>query len=381
MAEAVAVAVVVAVALVACGTGEDAGNSTGDTTSGTAEDAAEESGSEFEVSTDGLDAPWSVATLMGDDAPEATTPDTTALVSERDSGRILALDADGEPHEVAVLPEVRVGGEGGLLGIAVHERQLYTYFTAENGNRIERYTLEGEAGEAAALSLGEPDTVIDGLPAGSNHNGGRIAFGPDGMLYATVGDAGDTSLPQDIDSLGGKILRMTADGDVPDDNPFDNSPVYSYGHRNPQGIGWTPDGKMYSSEFGQNTWDELNVIEAGANYGWPEVEGIAEERDTGEFVDPVLQWEPADASPSGIAVTQDAVFIAALRGERLIEVPLDGHGEVTDEPVEHHVGEFGRLRDVVVAPNGEMWLVTNNTDGRGSPGPLDDRIVRRGLES
>jgi glucose/arabinose dehydrogenase len=211
--------------------------------------------------------------------------------------------------------------------------------------------------------------VLEGIPAAGHHNGGRLAFGPDGMLYATAGDAGDTASAQDRDSLAGSILRMEPDGTVPRDNPFDGSPVYSYGHRNPQGLAWDSDGTLYASEFGQDTWDELNVIEPGGDYGWPEVEGIA---DDDRFIDPVQQWEPADASPSGIAVTDDSIWIANLRGARLTEVPLDDLGDST----EHLVEEHGRLRDVVVAPDDTLWVLTNNTDGRGDPGPGDDRILR-----
>ncbi len=154
---------------------------------------------------------------------------------------------------------------------------------------------------------------------------------------------------------------------MPQDNPFPDSPVYSLGHRNPQGIAWGADGTMYASEFGQNTWDELNVIEPGGNYGWPEVEGIAGQDG---FIDPVQQWAPEDASPSGIVVAGDVILIANLRGERLREVPL---ADLTTS-TEQLVGEHGRLRDVVLAPDGSVWVMTNNTDGRGAPGPDDDRI-------
>ncbi|WP_329609228.1 PQQ-dependent sugar dehydrogenase [Arthrobacter sp. ATA002] len=189
------------------------------------------------------------------------------------------------------------------------------------------------------------------------------------MLYATTGDAGNRGSAQDTASLSGKILRLTPDGAIPEDNPLPGSFVYSYGHRNPQGIAWDAEGTLYSSEFGQNTWDELNVITAGGNYGWPEVEGSAG-RD--EFIDPVQQWEPADASPSGIAVSGDSVFIANLRGEQLRGVPLADLRTST----RYLTGEHGRLRDVVSAPDGSLWVLTNNTDGRGSPGPGDDRILR-----
>lgn len=302
----------------------------------------------------GLDAPWSIA-FHGD----------TPLVSERDTGRVIELDSEGNSREIAVVADAVARGEGGLLGIATEGEHLYAYFTTREDNRIVRYPIEGEPG---VLSLGTGETLLDGIPAANHHNGGRIAFGPDGMLYATTGDAGDVGTSQDLDSLAGKILRLTPAGDVPDDNPFTGSYVYSYGHRNPQGIAWADDGTMYSSEFGQNTWDELNVIEAGANYGWPEAEGIAG-RDG--FVDPVQQWPTSDASPSGIAIHNDAVWIANLRGERLRAVPLAD----PSTSFEYFAGELGRLRDIAIAPDGRLWLLTNNTDGRGEPRDGDDRIV------
>ncbi|MFS0854039.1 PQQ-dependent sugar dehydrogenase [Microbacterium sp. 179-I 3D4 NHS] len=310
-----------------------------------------------QVIVEGLDAPWSIAFHEG-----------AALVSERDTARILEV-GDGEAREVGRIDGVRPGGEGGLLGIAVHEGELFAYFTADGENRVERRDLRGETG---SLSLGEPSTVIDGIPAAGNHNGGRIAFGPDGMLYVTTGDAGDRASAQDPTALSGKILRLTPEGGVPDDNPVDASPVYTLGHRNPQGIAWDAEGTMYASEFGQNTWDELNVIEAGANYGWPEVEGI-----TGRegFFDPVQQWQPSVASPSGMAITDTAVVVANLRGERLRVVPLDALTTAS----EWYVGEFGRLRDAVVAPDGSVWVLTNETDGRGEPSEGDDRILRLDL--
>lgn len=307
-----------------------------------------------EIVIDGLDAPWSI-TFQG----------TTALVSERDSARILELDDAGGAREVAVIEGVTPGGEGGLLGIAAHEDQLYAYFTAGDENRIERFDLTGEPG---SLSLGTPKTVFEGIPAASTHNGGRIAFGPDGMLYATTGDAGNGRNAQDLESSGGKILRLAPDGTIPRDNPYPGSPVYSYGHRNPQGIAWDANGVLYASEFGQNTWDELNVIEPGGNYGWPDAEGIAEQDG---FIDPVQQWAPDDASPSGIAVAGDSILIANLRGERLRAVPRDDLTTST----ENLVAASGRLRDVVVGPDGSVWVMTNNTDGRGAPRPNDDLVL------
>nr|WP_304661694.1 PQQ-dependent sugar dehydrogenase [Arthrobacter sp. zg-Y238] len=308
-----------------------------------------------EVLATGLDAPWSIAFHEG-----------IPLVSERDSAHILELNAGGNIREIGTIEGAGGRGEGGLLGIAVQDGYLYTYFTGDGGNRIERREVTGEPG---SLALGEAETILDSIPAGPVHNGGRIAFGPDGMLYATTGDAGNRDSAQDRDSLSGKILRMTPDGTAPEDNPFPGTLVYSYGHRNPQGIAWDGDGVLYASEFGQNTWDELNVVEAGGNYGWPEVEGIAGEEG---FIDPVQQWTPGEASPSGIAVAEGSLYIANLRGERLREVPLDNLGASTEQLA----GEYGRLRDVVNAPDGSVWILTNNTDGRGRPGQDDDRILR-----
>ncbi|WP_022906255.1 PQQ-dependent sugar dehydrogenase, partial [Curtobacterium sp. B18] len=305
----------------------------------------------------GLDAPWSVVrTGEGDDA----------LISERDSAKVLELTDAGTTREVGTVRGVRQGGEGGLLGLALHEGDLFVYSTGDDGNRIQRYELTGSAG---SFALGDATTVIDGLPSNSFHNGGRIAFGPDGMLYASVGDAGTGSDAQDRDSLAGKILRLTPDGEVPGGNPFPGSPVWSLGHRNVQGIGWTADGTMFASEFGQDTWDELNVIEPGKDYGWPEVEGTGG-TDQG-FVDPVQQWATDDASPSGLTVIDDTVFIANLQGEVVRAVPADDPSTST----EYFAGDFGRIRTVLEGPEGALWFVTNNTDGRGDPTDGDDRIV------
>lgn len=308
-----------------------------------------------ETLTSGLQAPWSIA-FHGE----------SALISERDTARVLELTADGAIREVAVVDGVAPGGEGGLLGLAVHEGHLFSYATTAGGNRIERRSLTGVPG---SLGLGPAQVLLDAIPAAANHNGGRLAIGPDGMLYATTGDAGRRESAQDVGSLAGKILRLTLEGSVPEDNPFPGSLVYSYGHRNPQGIAWAEDGTMVASEFGQNTWDELNLIEPGGNYGWPEAEGIAS---SDGFLDPLQQWSPEEASPSGIAITGGMVYIANLRGQRLRVVPL----EQPDSAGELLVGEAGRLRDVVLAPDGSLWVLTNTTDGRGEPAADGDRILR-----
>lgn len=302
----------------------------------------------------GLDVPWSIAFL-----------DDTPLISARDSGQILELTG-GEPRVIGTVDGVEPGGESGLLGLATHRDGLYVYSTGADGNRIQRFAVDGRPG---SLSLGTADTIIDRLPSAAYHSGGRIAFGPDGMLYATVGDAGVSEDAQNLDTPAGSILRLTPDGDVPADNPFDGSPIYSYGHRNPQGIAWAADGTMFASEFGQDTWDELNVIEPSGNYGWPEVEGIAGDD---RFVDPVQQWRPDEASPSGIEIADGTIHIANLRGEVLRTVPVADPSS-SEELLE---GEYGRLRDVARTPDGELWVLTSNTDGRGSPADGDDRLLR-----
>ncbi|QGF24287.1 PQQ-dependent sugar dehydrogenase [Raineyella fluvialis] len=303
-----------------------------------------------------LQSPWSIA-FAG----------RTALVSERDSGRIVELLTDGSHREVGSVPGVVHGGEGGLLGLAVDsQNRLYAYSTGPNGNRIQRFGLTGTPG---SYGLGPAQTLLDHLPSGAIHNGGRLAFGPDGMLYAGVGDTGNGALAQDLGSLGGKILRMTPDGTVPHDNPFPGSLVYSYGHRNVEGLAWTADGQMFASELGLNTWDELNVIVAGGNYGWPVVEGRGG-TDRG-FRDPVQQWHPGDASPSGLTRIGGTLFLATLRGQVLRAIPVAAPS--TSTPYYDHT--YGRLRDVTAAPDGRLWILTDNTDGRGSPGPDDDRIL------
>ena len=302
-----------------------------------------------------LAAPWSITFLNG-----------VPLVSERDSGRVLELAEEGSPREIGTVDGVVAEGESGLLGLAVDDQhRLYAYSTGAEGNRIQRFDITGAAG---SLRLGVARTLLDKIPSASYHDGGRIAFGPDGMLYAAVGDAGNGGAAQDLNSPSGKILRMTPDGGVPDDNPRAGSLVYSSGHRNPQGLAWADDGTLFATEFGQNTWDELNIITPGGNYGWPTVEGIA---DTDGFIDPVQQWAPEVASPSGMTHARGTLFIANLRGQVLRAVPVAHPGTST----EYHLREYGRLRDVTTTPDGQLWFATSNTDGRGKPTAEDDRII------
>ncbi|WP_176554765.1 MULTISPECIES: sorbosone dehydrogenase family protein [Georgenia] len=309
---------------------------------------------EPEVVATGLDVPWGLAFL----------PDGSALVTERRTARVLHLVPGEEPRELATVAGVDADDESGLLGIAVSpgfagNGRVFVYLTTATDNRVLRMVLEGE-------ELRPDVVVLEGIPRETYHSGGRIEFGPDGHLYVATGDAAQPSTSQDPDSLGGKILRVDEDGAPAPGNPQEGSPVWSLGHRNVQGLGWDADGRMFASEFGQDTWDELNAVEPGANYGWPQVEG-----DGGDarFTDPLVTWRPADASPSGLAVTDDAVWVAALRGESLWRVPLDG-----GEPTRLLEGEYGRLRTVAVAPDGRLWILTSNTF-RGNPGPADDQVL------
>ncbi|MFJ4484041.1 PQQ-dependent sugar dehydrogenase [Streptomyces longwoodensis] len=313
---------------------------------------------------EGLDTPWGLAPV----------PDGDLLVSSRDEGTITRIDADnGRRTELGEVAGVEPNGEGGLLGIALSpdyaaDHMIYAYLTSASDNRVVRmlYDEKKPAGE----QLGAPDTVFKGIPKGVIHNGGRIAFGPDRMLYVGTGETGDRGLAQDKDSLAGKILRLTPEGEPAPGNPFD-SPVYSYGHRNVQGLAWDDKQRLFASEFGQDTWDELNAIKPGGNYGWPEAEGKG---DDAAYQDPVAQWHTDDASPSGVAFARGSVWMAGLKGQRLWRVPLRGT-QASAAPQDFLDGRYGRLRTVVAAGGDKLWLTTSNTDGRGTPKQGDDRIL------
>ncbi|AYL38864.1 glucose sorbosone dehydrogenase [Streptomyces fungicidicus] len=313
----------------------------------------------------GLNSPWGLAPLTDGDL----------LVSSRDEATITRVDGKtGRKTELGEVPGVSPAGEGGLLGIVLSpeyasDHMIYAYFTSASDNRVVRMIYDER--KPAGQQLGAPDTVFRGIPKGMIHNGGRIAFGPDRMLYAGTGESGDTGLSQDKESLGGKILRLTPDGEPAPGNPFPGSAVYSYGHRNVQGLAWDGKQRLFASEFGQNTWDELNAIEPGANYGWPEAEGRS---DDSAFKNPVEQWSTDEASPSGIAYAEGSIWMAGLRGERLWRVPLKGT-EASADPQAFLEGEYGRLRTVAAAGGDKLWLVTSNTDGRGNPKKGDDRIL------
>jgi glucose/arabinose dehydrogenase len=308
----------------------------------------------------GLTSPWGLVVF----------DDGSMLLSERDTTDIKLVPAGGgDPTVVATIDEAVPEGEAGLLGLATTaaEDQVLVYYTAADDNRIAAMTWDGRR-------LGVPRVIFDGIPNGdgNRHEGGRLVVGPDNLLYVATGETGNTpELAQDRDSLAGKILRLTLAGDPAPDNPFDSA-VYSWGHRNVEGLAFDDRGRLWASEFGDSAWDELNLIEPGRNYGWPEVEGSS---DRDEFVNPVAVWRPENNSPSGLTFWEGSLWMAGLRGETLWEIPLAG-GEAR-RPVPHFEGEHGRLRTVEVAADGSaLLLATSNTDGRGDPSGDDDRLLR-----
>jgi glucose/arabinose dehydrogenase len=312
----------------------------------------------------GLAAPWGIDFL----------PNGDAVVTERDTTRVLLLTAPEYDVRAigtvdAAVPLGDQGGEAGLLGVAVspgfaQDRTLFFYVSTAGDNRIGRARLEGGA-------LTPMQWILTGIPNGHIHDGGRLEFGPDGFLYVSTGETGQPDLAQDKGTTAGKILRITPDGEPAPGNPFD-SPVWTYGHRNVQGLAFDDEDRLWASEFGQDTFDELNLIQQGRNYGWPMVEGRSEGETEG-LTDPHVVWSTDVASPSGLAFLDGHLWLASLRGERLWRV--DVHGDHASHPVDYFVGEYGRIRTVVTTPEGDLWVSTSNRDGRGSPRAGDDRIL------
>ncbi|MDQ4051536.1 MAG: PQQ-dependent sugar dehydrogenase, partial [Actinomycetota bacterium] len=291
----------------------------------------------------GLTSPWGLIAF----------DDGSILLSERDTTDIKLVPAGGgEPTVVATIDEAMPDGEAGLLGLATTpaEDRVFVYYTADDDNRIATMTWNGRR-------LGEPEVIFDGIPngAGNRHEGGGLEVGPDNLLYVTTGETGDTpELAQDRDSLGGKVLRLTLDGEPAPGNPFDSA-VYSWGHRNVEGLAFDDRGRLWVSEFGDSAWDELNLIQPGANYGWPEVEGIG---DDDRFVNPEAVWAPENNSPAGLTFWEGSLWMAGLRGETLWEIPLEGARAA--EPVPHFQGEYGRLGRVEVGAEGWALLLARS---------------------
>lgn len=335
---------------------------------------------------EGLDTPWAIAFL----------PEGDMLATER-PGKVRYIDENGKlALEPIALDQVKEIGEGGLLGIALHpdfaassaevvsatkaekaspgrpdfssNRFVYFYYTFSNNgqdtlNRVVRMKYENN-------KLSGEEIIVDNIPGNFNHNGGRIKFGPDKNLYITTGDAQDPSRSQDKSSLAGKILRVTDTGKSLSDNPFNNL-TYSYGHRNPQGIDWGKDGNLWATEHGSSRFDELNIIEIGKNYGWPEIQG--DEKQAG-MVAPVINSGPASTwAPAGAAFIGDSLFFGGLRGQTLYEAVIEGDNVTIKE---HFKGEFGRIREVIKGPDGMLYITTSNRDGRGNPISSDDRVIK-----
>lgn len=316
---------------------------------------------DIQTITENLKIPWEIAFL----------PNGEMLVTQR-SGDILKI---GSNKVIVKIQGVEHVGEGGLLGMALHpefekNNWLYLYLTTnqKNGlvNRVERYKFVGDV-------LSENTVIIDDIPGAQNHDGGRIRFGPDKKLYVTTGDAGQSDRAQDLNFLGGKILRLNDDGSIPDDNPFDNSPVYSFGHRNPQGLAWDSQGNLWSTEHGRSGalsgFDELNLIGPGRNYGWPVIQGD-EGREGME--EPIIHsgsdftWAPA-----GLVYYNGSLFFSGLRGESIYEFVVSSKKLET-----HFFEDFGRLRAVVLGPDGFLYVSTSNMDGRGEVRVGDDKIIK-----
>jgi glucose/arabinose dehydrogenase len=321
----------------------------------TISNSTNQQGNQTEILAQNLDTPWALDFL----------PDNKIIFTQRD-GEVSILD-NGTVKSIGNI-NVNQIGESGLLGIVVdpnftENKYVYIYYTAQNGNKVSRFTLNEK--------LENETTIIDNIPSAQIHDGGRIKFGPDGKLYITTGDATNRPEAQNTNSLSGKILRLNKDGSVPSDNPFGNY-VYSYGHRNPQGITWNPTTKeMYSSEHGQSRNDEINIIIKGANYGWPTYEG---NNSPEGYIKPLIFYTDFTLAPSGIAYYNGALYVAGLRGSQLRKVSLSVDGKtVTGE--EALFTNLGRIREVV-AHNGYLYISTSNQDGRGIPQSGDDKIIR-----
>ena len=310
-----------------------------------------------------LDVPWGIGFL----------PDGSALVTERDNARILKVGpdtgADGlKVTDVQRITDVEPAGDGGLMGIAVspaykNDRTVYLYYSTERDNRVAKLALGGK-----------PQPILTGIPRTLANNGGGLAFGPDGFLYVGTGDGTPTGTQaSNAKSLGGKILRITTAGKPAPGNPARNSPVWASGFRNVQGMAWDAGSRMYASESNQKTSGELNLIQRGRNYGYPKADGAGSDP---KLANPLVSWPIAESSCAGVAVLERTIATACLLGQRLWLVNTTGKGTVLGQPQELLAAEYGRLRALVTAPDGSLWMSTSNTEEGGEPRPDDDRLIR-----
>lgn len=323
-----------------------------------------ESNYETEIVAEGLKAPWELVVL----------PDGNFLITERD-GQVLLLE-DGQKIEIT---GVEARGEGGLLGLTlspdfIEDDLIYLYYTYVEGgttyNRVSQFVFSGE-------SLEDEKIVVDQIPGSRFHNGGRIKFGPDAKLYITTGDAQEKDLSQDMESLAGKILRINPDGSIPSDNPFPDSLIFALGLRNPQGLAWHPEtGDLFASDHGPRSHDEVNRIEPGGNYGWPEV--TCDQEDS-EYISPITCYTDFTLAPSGMDFytsendEEILLYVAGLRGNQVMRIELDEAGNFISEA--SILEEFGRVRTVFQHEEA-IYLLTNNTDGRGTPRTGDDQLIK-----
>lgn len=313
--------------------------------------------------------PWGMARLPGGDV----------VYTSRDTHLIRRLNLKtGTFHTLGRIKAARsqtsAGGEGGLLGIAVdpdfsRTHVLYVYYSTSSDNRVARVHYYPH--RRPYHRLGKPNVILKGIPHGIHHNGGQLKFGPGGMLFVSTGEAGNSALAQNKKSLGGKILRITRWGHPAPGNPIKGSPVWTWGHRNVQGLAYDGAHRLWASEFGDRTADELNLIKAGHNYGWPATQGRTSHKG---YTSPVAQWGTEVDSPSGITFTHGVIWMAALKGERLWRIPMDG-AKTAARPKSYLLGKYGRLRGLLWIGPGRILVSTSNTDGRATPGRTDDRIL------